>query len=176
MTPTRGLSKPEGGTPSGTVWKTSVPLIWRWAVLALGLHLVWEIGQLPFYTLWAEEDAWRIVLYVGHCVMGDAMIATLSYLAVALVWRQADWPRQRPWTGGIMLVALGLGYTVYSEWHNVYRVGAWAYTEAMPRVLGIGLTPLLQWLIVPVAMLMLVRRTGRRRMSEVHRIDTGEMW
>ncbi len=61
-----------------------------------------------------------------------------------------------------MLVALGLGYTVFSEWYNVYRAGAWAYAEAMPRVLGIGLTPLLQWLIVPVAMLMLVRRARIR--------------
>ena len=140
-------------------WKTSASLIWRWAVLALVLHLVWEIGQLPFYTLWEETNAWRIALYVTHCVLGDVMIATLAYLAVALAWRQADWPRLRPWTGGIMLVALGLGYTVFSEWYNVYRAGAWAYAETMPRLLGIGLTPLLQWLVVPSAMLVLIQRT-----------------
>ncbi len=69
-----------------------------------------------------------------------------------------------------MLVALGFGYTVFSEWYNVYRVGAWAYAESMPRILGIGLTPLLQWLVVPVAMLILVRhvRTGPRRRKSAY--------
>lgn len=156
------LSKRNGATPPWAAWKIFASLIWQWAVLALVLHLVWEIGQLPFYTLWEEANAWRIALYVTHCVLGDVMIATLTYLAVALAWRQADWPRQRPWTGGTMLVALGLGYTVFSEWYNVYRVGAWAYAESMPRILGIGLMPLLQWLVVPVTMLMLVRRARIR--------------
>ena len=162
MTTVSRLSGQNGATPPWTTWKTSVYLVWQWAVLALGLHLVWEIGQLPFYTLWEEANAWRIAFYVTHCVAGDVMIATLSYLAVALTWRQVDWPRQRPWVGGTMLVALGLGYTVFSEWYNVYRVGAWAYAEIMPRILGIGLTPLVQWLVVPVAMLMRVRRASIR--------------
>lgn len=148
--------------PEWKTWKTSASLIWQWALLALVLHLLWEVGQLPFYTLWGNGNTWRIALYVMHCVLGDVMIATLSYLAVALAWRQVDWPRQRPWAGGTMLVALGLGYTVFSEWYNVYRVGAWAYAEIMPRILGIGLTPLVQWLVVPVAMLMLVRRASIR--------------
>lgn len=143
-------------------WKTSASLIWQWALLALVFHLLWEVGQLPFYTLWGNGNAWRIALYVMHCALGDVMIATLSYLAVVLAWRQVDWPRQRPWAGGTMLVALGLGYTVFSEWYNVYRVGAWAYADIMPRILGIGLTPLVQWLVVPVAMLMLVRRASIR--------------
>lgn len=162
MTTVSKLSKQSSVTPTWTAWKTSASLIWRWAILALGLHLLWEIGQLPFYTVWEEANAWRIALYVTHCVLGDVTIATLTYLAVALAWRQVDWPRQRPWVGGTMLVALGFGYTVFSEWYNVYRVGAWAYAESMPRILGIGLTPLLQWLVVPVAMLMLVRHARIR--------------
>jgi hypothetical protein len=161
MTTVSKLLKRNGVTPLWTAWKTSASLIWQWAVLALGLHLLWEIGQLPFYTVWEEEDAWRIALYVAHCVLGDVMIATLAYLAVALAWRRVDWPRQRPWAGGTMLVALGLGYTVFSEWYNVYRIGSWAYTAAMPRILGIGLTPLLQWLVVPVVMLVLWHRVPR---------------
>jgi hypothetical protein len=140
-------------------WKTSVYLIWQWALLALGLHLVWEIGQLPFYTLWEEGEIWRIALYVIHCVLGDTMIATLSYLAVALTWRQVDWPRQRFWMGGMMLIAMGMGYAVYSEWYNVYRIESWAYSDAMPLVFGVGITPLMQWLVVPGVMLVLIKRT-----------------
>ena len=106
--------------------RTSALLIWQWALLALVMHLLWEIGQLPLYTLWQEEEAWRIALYVLHCVLGDVMIATLGYLAVALIFRRINWQRQRLWAGGSILIVLGLGYTVFSEWYNVYRIGSWA--------------------------------------------------
>lgn len=165
MTMVDRFSKRNGAASRWTKWKTSLTPVWRWAVLALGLHLLWEIGQLPFYTLWREVEAWRMALYVAHCTLGDALIATLAYLAVALAWRRTDWPWRRPWTGGTMLLALGLGYTAFSEWYNVYRAGSWAYAEAMPQVYGIGLTPLLQWLVVPGVMLVLLQRVwiGHRR-------------
>lgn len=44
------------------------------------------------------------------------------------------------------------------EWLNVYVWQRWAYSPDMPLVLGIGLTPLLQWLLVPVLTLWLTRR------------------
>lgn len=140
-------------------WKTSVSLIGLWALLALALHLLWEVGQLPLYALWQEGEAWRIALYVAHCVLGDVTIATLSYLGVALIWRQLNWPRRRLRAGGTMLIAMGIGYTVFSEWYNVYRLGSWAYADAMPLIFGIGITPLLQWLVVPGVMLLLIQRT-----------------
>jgi hypothetical protein len=145
--------------PEWKTWKTSASLIWQWTLLALGLHLAWEIGQLPFYTLWEEREIWRIALYVMHCVLGDVMIATLTYLAVALAWRQLNWLRQRPWAGGMMLITMGMGYAVFSEWYNVYRIESWAYSDAMPLVFGVGITPLMQWLVVPGVMLVLIKRT-----------------
>jgi hypothetical protein len=134
-------------------------LIWRWAVLALVLHLSWEIGHLPFYTLWAEPDAWRVALYVAHCTLGRRHDCDpgLSGGRAGVAAHGLD-AVTSPRAGGTMLVALGLGYTAFSEWYNVYRLGSWAYADAMPLVFGIGLTPLLQWLIVPVIMLVLIRR------------------
>jgi hypothetical protein len=51
----------------------------------------------------------------------------------------------------VVATAVGLGYTVFSEWLNVEVREAWAYAEAMPRLplLGTGLAPVLQWLILP---------------------------
>lgn len=140
-------------------WKSSAILVRQWALLALAMHLLWEIGQLQFYTLWQEEEKWRIALYVLHCVLGDVMIATLTYLAVALIWRRMNWLRQRLWAGGTILVAMGFGYTVFSEWYNVYRIGSWTYSDAMPLIFGIGITPLLQWLVVPSVMLVLIQHS-----------------
>ncbi len=135
--------------------------LFAWPALALVLHGPWEVAHLPLYNLWDDPDSARIVRYVLHCLTGDVLIAAVTFLVTAIVFRDLDWPRRRPWSAGALAVALGLGFTVWSEWYNVYRAGNWAYTAAMPTVAGIGLTPLLQWFIVPVLMILLVRHWAR---------------
>ena len=50
-------------------------------------------------------------------------------------------------------MAVGLAYTLGSEYVNTEILRSWAYTDAMPRLPGtrIGLTPVLQWLVVPAS-------------------------
>jgi hypothetical protein len=51
----------------------------------------------------------------------------------------------------VLTTLLGVGYTVASEWLNVVVRQTWAYTQAMPRLppFGTGLSPVLQWLLLP---------------------------
>jgi len=63
-----------------------------------------------------------------------------------------------------LAVLFGVSYTVFSEWLNIEVRQAWAYRDAMPvvPVLGAGLSPVLQWIIVPLAgFWWAVRRVGR---------------
>lgn len=120
-------------------------------VIAAG-NLLWEIAHLPLYTLW-KTGTWReIVFAVVHCTAGDLLIATSS-LVVALVCLGDGWPEQRRVfvRVGLLALALGLVYTAYSEWLNVEVRKSWAYSAWMPvlPVLGTGLSPLAQWLIIP---------------------------
>ncbi len=133
----------------------------RWVGLAVLLHGAWEFAHLPLYALWDDPDRWRVARYVLHCLAGDVLIAATTYLLTAIVFRNLDWPQRRPWPAGAFLLALGLAFTVASEWYNVYVLGGWAYKNTMPLVAGVGLTPLLQWLIVPVVMVLILRRIGR---------------
>ncbi|MBI3571843.1 MAG: hypothetical protein HY082_12220 [Gammaproteobacteria bacterium] len=134
----------------------------RWAALALGLHGLWEVAQLPLYTLWNDPDPGRIARYVLHCLTGDVLIAVTAYLLTAIVFRDLFWPERRPWRGGVLTVATGLAFTAASEWYNVYVLGSWGYAPQMPTLGGIGLAPLLQWSIVPVLMILGVRRLDPR--------------
>jgi hypothetical protein len=63
------------------------------------------------------------------------------------------WPAGRYWRVASTAIFLGLGYTVFSEWLNVALRQTWAYSEHMPVLplfsFNLGLSPLLQWLIVP---------------------------
>lgn len=132
------------------------------AVLAGG-NLVWEAAHMPLYTLWREESMDKIVLYGLHCTGGDILIAVATLLASLLTLGHATWPSRRFWPVAAGTLALGLGYTAYSEWWNVQVAQSWAYSEAMPTLTAfdIGLSPLLQWLVVPAAGFWAVRRRTR---------------
>ncbi len=141
--------------------KRVTEVVLGWVALSLALNLVWEIAQLPLYTIVRTEPLPRIAYAVLHCTAGDALVALASFMVAGLATRHLYWPVICPWIGGGTSTSLGLFYTAYSEWHNVYETGAWAYAESMPRIFGIGVTPLLQWLIIPVALVAIFHKRWR---------------
>ena len=129
-----------------------------WSALAFVLNLAWEIAHVRLYTIWMEADGLSIAWSLFHCSMGDVLIALAMFALAGMVLRRADWPVSHPWAGGTMVVIGAMAYTAWSEWHNVYRAGSWGYAAGMPLIFGIGLSPLLQWLILPPAMVVAYRK------------------
>jgi len=129
-----------------------------WAALAFVLNLAWEIAQVRQYTIWAAADGKTVAWSLFHCSVGDAMISLVMFAVAGVVLQRVDWPASRPWTGGAIVVIGTMTYTAWSEWYNVYRAGGWAYTASMPLVFGIGLSPLLQWLILPPLLVVAYRK------------------
>lgn len=123
----------------------------RYAMASLALHAAWEVAQLPLYTIWRTGTVGQRLFAVAHCTLGDLMIAGLTLLLALASSASPAWPRESARTVWLLAVLLGMGYTIYSEWMNVSVRGAWAYAEAMPRLplIGTGLSPLTQWLVVP---------------------------
>lgn len=120
---------------------------------------------MPLYALWQDDNLFRIGGYVAHCTLGDVVIATAAYVAVAVIFQRVDWPAHFLLRGAAVLLGIGIAYTAFSEWYNVYQVNAWAYTPQMPLVGGIGVTLMLQWLVVPTLMLWRLRWTTGTRFS-----------
>ena len=123
----------------------------RYLGVSIVANLVWEILQLPLYTLWATGTRREQAFAVLHCTIGDAMIAGLSLLAALALFARAAWPRAgvaRVYAGSL---AFGVVYTIFSEWLNTSVRGSWTYSDLMPvlPVTGTGLAPLLQWFAVP---------------------------
>lgn len=125
------------------------------------LNLFWEIGQLPLYTIWAQSTTPEIVFAVVHCTAGDVLIAFFSLLAAVVVVGKQTWPARRFRVVAIVTIFLGIAYTVFSEWNNTVVTRSWAYASAMPQLWGIGLSPVAQWIVVPVLSFWLLCRVQR---------------
>lgn len=139
-----------------------------WALIAgryvpwlAGLNLAWEALQIPLYTIWTEASAKSIAFAIFHCTLGDVLIGTASLFLALILGREASVAQWR-WRRIVALMLLfGPGYTLFSEWLNT-TLFRWSYSELMPtlKLAGIefGLSPLLQWLVLPPLALYLARR------------------
>lgn len=123
----------------------------RYLAASAALHVVWEIVQLPLYTIWSTGTLKQQAFAVLHCTIGDVMIAALALLLAFALAGRPTWPRFGAFRVYFVCIAAGVGYTIYSEWLNVNVRGSWAYSKLMPTVplIGTGLAPLLQWLVIP---------------------------
>ncbi|MBV6413479.1 MAG: hypothetical protein OMOMHJEC_01292 [Xanthomonadales bacterium] len=138
-----------------------------YALITLPMFALWELAHVRLYTIWVDagpDAAWRAAL---HCSLGDAVIAVACALAAALLARALPWLARTHRTDAV-IVALGLLTTIAIEWISTRWLGRWAYREIMPvdPILGIGLSPLAQWIVVPVAALWILRRrSGPKRLA-----------
>lgn len=132
------------------------------AFSAIG-HLVWEVLQLPLYGLWQTSSPGELAFAVGHCTAGDVLIAASVLVLALLICRARAWPKAGTLVVAVTAIVLGVGYTAFSEWLNVYVRGSWSYAPSMPilRVAGydIGLAPLAQWIVIPLAVFAAVGRS-----------------
>lgn len=145
-------------TKSGIIARASL-----WSAIAFVLNLAWEIAHARLYTLWAEADRMNIAWSLVHCSLGDVAIALAAFALAGIALRQADWPVLRPWAGGAIVILGTMAYTAWSEWYNVYQAGNWGYAANMPLVFGIGLSPLLQWLVLPPLLTVAYRALWLKR-------------
>ncbi len=127
-------------------------------------HLVWELVQLPLYTIGQAGTFRSQAFAIVHCTVGDVIIATWALLVALVVTASPAWPHARQLSVAVTTMAIGLVFTGYSEWQNVYVKQTWAYSPMMPTVniggIAIGLSPLAQWVIVPALAFLLVHRSS----------------
>lgn len=146
------------------IWDSD-PEVWNFILkhyigILAALNMLWEIAQLPLYRLFWNSSAAVLAYAVIHCTVGDGLIGLLSFLFALIVTRSArlsQWHWERLF---VATTAIGLVYTIFSEWLNTAIRLSWSYSDWMPvtPLIPIGLSPLLQWMLVPTVALILARR------------------
>jgi hypothetical protein len=129
--------------------------------MALG-NLLWETMQLPLYTLWDIGTPTVIAAAVFHCTLGDMAIAIIVLILALALFGAPAWPEDKFWTVLMAVLNGGVGYTIYSEYVNTVLHASWAYDAWMPTlpVLGTGMAPQAQWVVVPAVSVFWAARSS----------------
>lgn len=148
--------------PGRGAWLT---VLRRYIVTMTLGNLVWEFAHMPLYTIWETGTSREIVFAAIHCTGGDVLIALSTLLAALLLFGSNRWPEFRYRRVALITMALGLTYTVASEWLNIQIRQTWGYRDWMPviPVINAGLSPVAQWIAVPALAFWWARRSGARQ-------------
>lgn len=130
-------------------------------VFAVLLNLPWEFLQVPFFAGMPSADHWSGVKTCARATLGDAVIMLVAYWGVALRAGRYWLARYRP-VHVAAFVGIGVGITIAIERLALAGVwmDGWSYAETMLVVplLNVGVTPLLQWLVLPPIALWFSKR------------------
>lgn len=129
------------------------------AIFAFLLNNPWELLQVPFFDGMAIAPHWDAVQFCTRATLGDAGIALLGFWAVAAV-RSRAWILRPTRAEVIAFTAVGVTITLAFEWLAIDVLGRWTYAASMPTLplLGTGILPLLQWMVLPPLIIWFVRR------------------
>ena len=129
-------------------------------IFSLLLNLAWELWQVPFFRGMAGQPHWLGVKACTQATFGDAGIALAAFWVTALIARSRTWILRPSKSAMAIFIGVGLVATIAFETLSTGSLERWAYSDAMPRlpVLGTGLLPVIQWLVIPPLVLWFARR------------------
>ena len=131
---------------------------WMWFIFfSFVIFGTWEWVQTPFFIDNTEEIN-KIVWYRIHCTFGDMMILASVIIITSLIRRSFSWLFAPSGSYYTAIIILGVSYTLYSEYRNVYLAKNWDYSLLMPELFGIGLLPVLQWILLPPLIIYILKR------------------
>ena len=143
-------------------WFANLPNTPEFNVLIFSflLNLAWELWQVPFFHGMADQPHWLGVKACTQATFGDAGIALAAFWVTALIVRSRTWIEQPSRSDIAIFIGVGLVATFAFETLATGALERWAYSDAMPRlpVVGTGLLPVIQWLVIPPLVVWFVRR------------------
>ena len=127
-------------------------------VVSAALNFLWELVQAPLFVGMTSVGAIQWHCFVAS--LGDGIILWIIYglgWAAFGTWRWTAQPGS--WQMAFM-VSVSLVIAFLIEWSALHWLHRWVYTDQMPiiPVLDVGLTPILQMLILPPFIFFLTQK------------------
>ena len=143
------------------------PGIILYFIISFVLHFLWEKLQMPLYAVdWSFWECTLRCLYAT--ATGDMAFMAVIYFALAFIHQDLFWVMDAKafrhpatWVIAALLgLMLGTGFELWA----VYVDHRWVYSALMPMVpvVQVGLSPVLQMTLIPMAVLLTLRKSIAR--------------
>ena len=133
-------------------------------ILSFPLHFTWEFLQAPLFRNMqgaTHMDGIRICL---QATLGDMVIALIAFWVASFLAGTRQWAAQSSRRAIAAWLLTGLAITVALEFYSTEVADRWTYGASMPRlpVIGTGIAPLIQWIVIPLLVLWYMRRLSAK--------------
>lgn len=127
-------------------------------------HFSWELLQAPLYSSFEGTSHVAGILMCLRATLGDLVIAFGAFRTSALIGGGRCWVDCPTGRTIVVFIAFGLLATVALEHLSTEVLDRWTYGPGMPRLplLGTGLSPFVQWIVVPSLVLWYLGRLSRK--------------
>lgn len=135
-----------------------IEIILWFAGFGFFLNFFWEIlhGIFLYMPHWGGTEAY--VPLILRASLGDAMYLLIVFFIGALLWRSIQWVSPMTLSKYLYVISIGIVLAVSIEVRAVYFFHQWEYSDLMPTILGIGISPLVQLATTGLIAALLVRR------------------
>jgi hypothetical protein len=136
-------------------------------LVVFSAHFVWEMAQAKWFASMWGLDFWYATWLCTRASIADLLLTLLIYAVVAVVLRSRFWFLGRHVIAGtaLFLVLAWIVTAAIELW--ALGTGRWEYAPSMVTIAGIGIAPLLQWTLIPIALIALARALAGRARDEV---------
>ena len=150
------------GPPNGQRSPLWLATLRRYLAFVAAGNFVWEILQLPGFADW-RQGSWRwLAFIVAIGTVGDVLIAATCLVLGLTVLGDEDWPEESASYWRVAIAACAFGFVYTPTANGVMR---WCFcTGLIPRLmpvmpgLGVGVFPLLQWILIPAVAFYCARK------------------
>jgi hypothetical protein len=130
------------------------------AIFSFLLHFVWEFIQAPTYAGMIEMNHWDGIKLCTSATFGDVGFAMTAFWLTSTIARSRHWLLSPEAWHILVFVGVGIILTIGFEYYYTSVSLRWTYSNLMPLVppFGTGLSPLIQWIIIPLLVIWFSRR------------------
>lgn len=121
-------------------------------ILSFPMHFTWEFLQAPLFKNMEPLSHFEGILVCLQATLGDMALVLVAFWTTCLVTGTRHWPVRAGARAIAVWLGTGLFLTVTIEFLSTEILGRWTYAADMPRLplLGTGLGPIGQWIVVPM--------------------------
>ena len=123
------------------------------AFIVFILNLVWEFSH---YRLYIDLTGISSILHLILASFIDLFLVLIIFSIISISRGRVDWIERPKKLDYWIIVIFGILIASAIEIYSLSK-GRWSYTELMPTILGIGLSPLIQLLATAILGLLLIK-------------------